>query len=364
MASYGRIGYIYKNQDMLIEASRKEGKNLAVDVSSRIKVLRLLEARIKYDERERYFPGESYLVSFKELERSVKSRKRVNLDGVNIFPFIVDEIVSGREWEDVYSNLQNTGIRRVRSEDLLGLRETMNRKNLEELANFAQICKPRREIKGLRRDRLVVLQDINPITAWTKGYELDGVYYNRYESRKIGLPATISAEEAEFTFLSSNNAKISDGENNIGNYKEGVLTLAKPTLVVYGLEGRMKEGEDREVLSDKNNPFTPVLKKYRREIIGASAVLASIILTRGEVLRYMTLPFRLLRVPLQLLRTPEGILGAGIAIGVGYNYSRRKKMERLDLSTETYMRTAFYGEVKDRRFEVLEKLIDNWGKEH
>src|SRR3990167_4602100 len=114
MVSYEDIKAIYENPDLLLEASRtQETKNLAADISSRTRVIRLVDGDIHIKGNSHasrlYIPGESYLVKYKEVEKTVKSRRKVFSRKLfrrekNIFPQIVDYIVKGKNPKILYRN--------------------------------------------------------------------------------------------------------------------------------------------------------------------------------------------------------------------------------------------------------------------
>lgn len=327
MISFENIKTLYENPDILLEASEhvNEGKNIAVDVSARTRVIHLHDARIHYKEGELYIPGDSYVLTYKQAEKTVKSRTKVFHRGRNIFPKIVDTLFEGKDPQRLYQSAE--------SMDVEQFNQWMRAKGKKEINYFIQISNARKNKEGgIDKDGLILLEGIDPITPLQHGYELNGVFHAYDRTGRLDPPLEISAYEAEIGFASTNHTKITDSEGKIGKFHEGILTLRNPTFIVH------------EILREKDskNSENLIQSFYNGALIGGVLGLA------GGIA--LTLRGRL-------------YFGAGIALTAAFaggvanayrNYQKKKSYP----SETNLMRVAFYGTVKDKRFDNLEDMLE------
>ena len=233
MVSLGNIKAAYKNPDILLEASRigtnDTGRNIAVDVSAKTRLITLRDAELKYREEGVFIPGKSYLISFRELEEVVKKTREVTYGRTNIFDRLVYEIIHGRDAKAYLK--KHTFIR----EDRL-MNKWIRSGGLEDITNFAEIFKIRINNRGrINRDGLVVLQSVAPIALQKCSVNnANPLYKNRFG--KINLPLEVEAPWGQFTFYSNNGVKTSDGDDNVGICNEGIYEFENLSLHVLGEE--------------------------------------------------------------------------------------------------------------------------------
>ena len=327
MVSYEDIKAIYENPDLLLEASRtQETKNLAADISARTRVIRLVDGDIHIKGNSHasrlYIPGESYLVKYKEVEKTVKSRRKVFSRKLfrrekNIFPQIVDYIVKGKNPKILYRNAEFN--------DTNSLELWLNSKGLKEINNFAQIYKSLSAQGKPDPEGVVILRNVDPITSLKTGYELDGVFQASKEIGEINGHLEITAEEAEMSFQSDNHARITDNNNNIGKFKEGILTLLNPYITIIDKPQKQKYQKLNNILTSAT--------------IGTCAALfPGVFFARYGISRGI------------------GIIIAGGFIG-GIVGTIRSYKEKISQQESNLIRIAYYGTVKDKRFENLEEIL-------
>ncbi len=72
------------------------------------------------------------------------------------------------------------------------------------------------------------------------GFEADGVYIGRRHLPGFSVPLFVVASRAEFTFISTEYAKITDSEGNVGRYQSHTIELHKAIFCV----GCVEKGRD------------------------------------------------------------------------------------------------------------------------
>ena len=237
MVSLKDIETAYENNDLLLDASKVQarvhgsdiGRNIAVDVSALTRLITLKNTKLIYNGEAVHVPGANYLISFKELEHTITERRAVIYGGRNIVPTLVEGIMSRR---DANASLS---LRAYREGERQHYQEWVKKGGLEELTAFAEISKARQTTnKTIDNKGAVLLGNLSPIILQVN-YRRDNSapIQNNYLAR-ISLPLVIEAEEAEFTFNSEGGVKISDGDDNVGICKEGILEFEDLHLYVLG----------------------------------------------------------------------------------------------------------------------------------
>jgi len=230
------IEVLYCDKEIFVETSIGKGRNIAVDSDSRIRIIKLLDPEItNRDGRVYVINGTAFLTSYVECEKHIKTKRRIlfgfkNLfDGIkiNLFPSLVDHLWSGgdiKEFEQRY--LSSYPI------------EKLSKAKLKEVMNLASIT--------YNEKGVVVLSDVNPIKPWVgkleEKFEGNTMHYGSdYFLDSLNLPIGINAKEAEFSFESEGFLKVSDGRtDNIGRYKNGILTLEDANIVINGVDDQIK----------------------------------------------------------------------------------------------------------------------------
>ncbi len=375
MVSADDIKIAYQDPSILGDFN---GRNYAMDVSSRIRVIRLVDGRVKYQNNELYVPGESYLLSFREMEKSLKCRKNFELQGINIFPLIIDYILNGKEGDDIFDSNNFPYIHSLDGPSQIRLKGLENGIVKEALNLKKFIRKERRE------DYLVLLKSLSPIEL-VENYELDEVCYSSRHRFTEPLPSKLEvlASEAEFSFVSDSYAKIKDSDRGIGGYKEGILTLQEPTFFIDELDDKI-ENKKRFALNfrDKNEEEFDweqfFLSDWRRGLI-TGTVFGSVLggVTAGLVTLIPSLISKVFDLSSEWVGpfiyggvSCTTLYGAVIGCGSAVNNSRWRLnpffIRGYDVKGESLMKSSFCGFVKDRRFdnfgEIEKRLYNDSGK--
>ncbi len=357
MVSLKDVQTAYNNPELMSEAKGEDNnpQNSACEVSSRTRIIKLLDGKVRYGDSEIYVPGESFLLSYEEAERAVNSRKRLTLRGANVFPSFVDYVIQNNgEYKGSLGRLTDESKKELE-------KWCEQEKGLEEITAFGQIRKNRSNKQGeVDTSGLVLVQSVDPITALRRGYELNGVFHAYYRLGKIDIPTQVTAEEAEFTFLSDDHVKITDGNGRVGKYKDGILTLQRPAIFVNGIEkGIIKEEEDsgrnwNEAL--QNLPLGVIVGGFIGGIGGA--------VTAGVVSAAAYGIGKLSGAPMEnfgafylggvvTTASCSAILFGAIESIVGL----QDRGKGYTLKGSAPLKIAFHGRVKDKRFENIEDLL-------
>ncbi len=228
-----RIHAAYNNEDLFVEASKRENKNHFVADSLESNVLTITEPRINLPRHSIDTRGAYFLLSHSEALKALKQRYHVTVKlgmsnqtfeyhgkKLNCFPALVDHVLKG---------------------DRLGsfqfMRDVWPTNALTEaygdIRQFSQVYNP-----NTAEERLVMFRRLKPFTPideyWTEGLftrkEVSGILPS------FSLPVSIEAQEVTMTYSSKNGAKISDGTtDNIGISNRGIITLENARIIITGV---------------------------------------------------------------------------------------------------------------------------------
>jgi hypothetical protein len=356
MVSLKDVQTAYGDPDLMSEAKNHDGddQNSACEVSSRTRVIKLLDGKVNYGENQIYVPGESFLISYEEAERVVNSRKRLSLHGANVFPAFVDYVT---ENNGKYKGF----LGRLTDETKKDLEKWCeNEKGLEEIMAFDKIRKNRRNDDGeIDNSGLVLVQGVDPISPLRKGYELNGVFHGYDRLGRIDVPTQVTAQEAEFTFLSDDHVKITDGNGGVGKYKDGILTLEEPTIFVNEIERRVIKEE--ETSGKWRGAFENIpLGMFAGGILGGfgGAVTAGVVSAAaygiGKLFGAPMESFGAFYLGGVVTTTTGSTILGGALVGLE---GRSNEVKGYTPKGSAPLKIAFHGRVKDKRFENLEEFL-------
>ncbi len=345
------IAPLYENPNLIIPNETNHYLNCAVDVSSLVRAFKLTDCKLKLGKDEIYVPGESYLLSFRQLDRTVRNRKKIlRLMGEeNIIPKIIDFLIndSDKSVSDILSLLGVSSYSEVK--------EWAFGNEFDELRNFAKICQPRKGRNKVDLEGLVLVKNVNPIEP-IRNYELNGICYTRDQLGKIKTPVEIKAWEAEFSFVSDACVKITDGDGRIGRYKDGILTLQNAQIFV------------ENVSKPRLDLFTTYLNKLKSGSKlayegGRYGLLLGLVVSALAMFSRLISKLELEENVHEFMGQVYPSIASSIAlVGLGgllcgsiYGFCNSPKVYLKEIYRPR-MKVAFIGNVKDRRFENLENV--------
>ncbi len=348
MISLRNFNKLYENPNLIPVREGNPYSNQAVDTSSKVKVIKLVDAEISSSERRVYVPGTSYLLRTGELANVVKTRKEVFHGTFGSFvPYLIDLLINNPQMEPGPLLNSLVTIIRISGNPSLSNHESelilrwMHSEEFSYLRNFAKIYRTECGKKGkIDLNTLVLLEDVNTFKP-ISNYESDGVQTSDESVGLVKLPAVVKAWEAEFTFESRDSAKITDGDGGIGRYKDGILTLQDACFFIR--KGRLLL-DMKATLKSKAESL--VLDFFPLSCLGAVIGLGLTGLYDWvDNFAFDSSCGKSLFEIFTLL---------GVSFG-GYRLLTRPKVYKKD---EYYnMNLAFFGIVKDRRFEGLEEIL-------
>ncbi|MBI2106778.1 hypothetical protein HYT57_02230 [Candidatus Woesearchaeota archaeon] len=356
MVSVKDIQAVYENPDLML-VSKGDGEspdNFACDTSSKTNVLKLLDGRVKYKGNEVYVPGESFLLPYRSLEKTVNSRRNLIVRGVNIYPTLVDYIMKYRTHHGFTSDV-DVGEKNEQEIDKWCGDEGL----LEEIVSFVKIrINMTGEDGNVDDSGLVLVQALDPVTPLKRGYEFNGVFHSHYRLGKIDIPVEVTGENVEFTFLSDCHANISDGDKSFGRYKDGILTLERPHIFVNEINGNLNYSKSPR---GWKKPFSRALGLAfvgggGGSIVGVLSGIFVSLSTYGMSC-VLGLPTEDMH---QFLKGTAITYATGFAgLGAYVGYSTGRAGHKIVPSGNPTMNITFYGRVKDRRFEGVEEILNS-----
>lgn len=337
MISLRNFNKLYENPNLIPVKEDNPYSNQAVDTSSKVKVIKLVDAEISSGERRVYVPGTSYLLRTGELANVVKLRKEVFHGSFGSFvPHLIYLLINNPQMEPV--PLLNSIVARIRISGHLSLNnyeselilKWMHSDEFSYLRNFAKIYRTECGKKGkIDLNTLVLLGDVNTFKP-ISNYESDGVQTSDESVGLVKLPAIVKAWEAEFTFQSRDCAKITDGDGGIGRYKDGILTLQDPCFFIR-----------------KGRSPLDIKATLKSKVESLSSCNFFAYLGGGLVIGLWGLCCLLDSSARKLFKIST-------TIGV-YKLLSSSNVYKED--KDSTMNLAFFGVVKDRRFEGLEEIL-------
>lgn len=336
MISLRNFNKLYENPNLIPVKEGNPYSNQAVDISSRVNVIRLVDAEISNSERRFYVPGTSYLLKTGELANLVKTRKEIFHGTFGSFvPHLTDLLINNPEEEPIpLLNILAVKLRMSVSPSLSPyetelILKWMGSQDFLYLRNFARIH--RRESGKIDLNSLVLLEDVDTFKP-ISNYECDGVQTSEESIGLVKLPAIVKAWEAEFTFQSRDCAKITDGDGRVGKYKDGILTLQEPQFFIRAV-----------------NPQLDLKKTLQKKFMDLFSWCGyGVLVGLGGWVSFTLLGQKEGWIPYGISTTLGAIAGGVKAILRPYVYKKDK---------DSSMDLAFFGVVKDMRFDNLEGLL-------
>lgn len=350
MISLENIETAYRDPSLLLE---RAGDNLACDVSSRTRVIKLLDGVITSGQDRIYVPGESYLLSYQQVEKAVKTRREFRVNGIDIYPTIVDAVLNKKSsFHSVYLlSPTNWG------DAMKFIKEA---RDSEEIRNFRQINENRTGRGGrINREGLVLAGTLDPITPLSKGYEFNGVANSYDRIGNLRPPVYVEAPEAEFTFLSDDHVKIADGNRSVGKHKDGILTLEDPKIVVKGTDSVKIRPRVSKYTLDQAVNFSRLVPMG----IGTGGLTGSLFGSMvGLALGGFFEIFADVKVTefIKYGALELGALGAA-SLGGLLAWESGRRLKGYEIEGDPKMQIAFSGVVKDRRAEYIEDIYGGYG---